>query len=241
MSSETLSVFEQGKVLLFNKPIYWTSFDLVNKIRIILKSNLGLKKLKVGHAGTLDPLATGLMIICTGRDTKRIDEFRDLDKEYIAAIHLGSTTPSFDLETETDHLYPVDHITEDLVRSILIGFIGEQLQMPPLYSAKLINGKRAYEYARKGIEKKLEPVAVVFREIELLSYDLPSVRVRLVCSKGTYIRSFARDLGAALGSGAYLSALERSAIGQFRVENAFDLEKFNRYVTQINEEGQIQK
>jgi tRNA pseudouridine55 synthase len=241
MFSETLSVFEQGQVLLFNKPIYWTSFDLVNKVRIMLKSNLGLKKLKVGHAGTLDPLATGLMIICTGRDTKRIDEFRDLDKEYIAVIQLGSTTPSFDLETETDHSYPVDHITEDLVRKALNSFIGEQMQMPPLYSAKLINGKRAYEYARQGIEKKLEPVAVIFREIELLSYDLPAVRVRLVCSKGTYIRSFARDLGIALGSGAYLSALERSAIGRFRVENAFDLEKFNRYVTQINEEGQIQK
>ena len=153
------------------------------------------------------------MIICTGKATKKIDEFRDLDKEYIATIHLGETTPSFDLETETDNHYPTDHITEELVKETLNGFLGEQKQMPPIYSAKQIDGKRAYEFARKGIQKELVPVTVFFREIELLSFDMPEIKVRLVCSKGTYIRSFARDFGEALKSGGYLSALERTAIG----------------------------
>ena len=213
MSAEKLTVFEEGKILLFNKPLYWTSFDLVNKVRIMIQGTFRIKKLKVGHAGTLDPLASGLMIICTGRSTKKIDEFRDLDKEYVATFHLGETTPSFDLETETDNQYPTNHITEELVKEVLAGFIGEQKQLPPMYSAKLIDGKRAYEFARKGIHKELEPVTVYFREIELISFIIPKVIVRLVCSKGTYIRSFARDLGQALKSGSYLSALERTAIG----------------------------
>jgi tRNA pseudouridine55 synthase len=233
MLSDKPTVFEEGQVLLFNKPLYWTSFDLVNKVRIIIRSTLGIKKIKVGHAGTLDPLASGLMIICTGRDTKKIDEFRDLDKEYVATIHLGATTPSCDLETETDYKYPTDHITEELVREVLNEFIGEQMQVPPIFSAKLIEGKRAYEYARKGIEKTLKPVAIYFREIELLSYDLPEIKIRVVCSKGTYIRSFARDAGLALGSGGYLSALERTAIGSFHVSRAYDIEKFQEYVIQI--------
>lgn len=234
MSSDKLTVFEEGQVLLFNKPVYWTSFDLVNKVRIIIKSSLGLKKLKVGHAGTLDPLATGLMIICTGRDTKKIDGFRDLDKEYVATINLGATTPSYDLETETEGDYPTDHITEASVNAALNSFLGEQLQLPPIYSAKLIEGKRAYEYARKGIDKKLSPVPVYFREIELLSFSLPEIKVRLVCSKGTYIRSFARDIGVALGSGGYLSSLERTGIGSYRLSNAFDLDKFREHLEQIN-------
>jgi tRNA pseudouridine55 synthase len=233
MLSDKPTVFEEGQVLLFNKPLYWTSFDLVNKVRIIIRSTLGIKKIKVGHAGTLDPLASGLMIICTGRATKKIDEFRDLDKEYVATIHLGATTPSCDLETETDYKYPTDHITEELVREVLNEFIGEQMQVPPIFSAKLIEGKRAYEYARKGIEKTLKPVAIYFREIELLSYDLPEIKIRVVCSKGTYIRSFARDAGLALGSGGYLSALERTAIGSFHVSRAYDIEKFQEYVIQI--------
>jgi tRNA pseudouridine55 synthase len=165
MLSDKPTVFEEGQVLLFNKPLYWTSFDLVNKVRIIIRSTLGIKKIKVGHAGTLDPLASGLMIICTGRETKKIDEYRDLDKEYIATIHLGATTPSFDLETETDKHFPAEHITENLVRKALIGFLGEQNQIPPLYSAKMISGKRAYEYARKGIGRTLEPVVICFRDI----------------------------------------------------------------------------
>jgi tRNA pseudouridine55 synthase len=235
MSSEKLSYFEEGQVLLFNKPLYWTSFDLVNKVRFMIRSGLGIKKIKVGHAGTLDPLASGLMIICTGRFTKKIDGFRDLDKEYVATIHLGATTPSFDLETETDGNYPSDHITEEEVRSVLSSFLGEQKQMPPLYSAKQIDGKRAYEFARKGIQKDLEPVTVNFREIELLSFGIPETKIRLVCSKGTYIRSFARDFGLALNSGGYLSALERTAIGPFTVDKAYSLEKFGEFIEQMKQ------
>ena len=229
------SIFEEGQVLVFNKPLYWTSFDLVNKVRIIIRSSFGIKKIKVGHAGTLDPLASGLMIICTGRATKRIDEFRDLDKEYVATIHLGETTPSFDLETETDNQYPTGHISEEYVRKTLNSFLGEQKQLPPMYSAKLIAGKRAYEYARKGIRKELEPVTVFFREIEMLSYGIPEIKIKIVCSKGTYIRSFARDLGSALKSGGYLSSLERTAIGTFHVSNAYTVEKFQEYVEQMQQ------
>jgi tRNA pseudouridine55 synthase len=235
MEERGKSVFEEGQVLLFDKPMYWTSFDLVNKVRNMLRSSLRIKKIKVGHAGTLDPLASGLMIICTGRSTKKIDEFRDLDKEYVATIHLGETTPSFDLETATDKKYPTHHITEELVKEVLNSFIGEQKQLPPMYSAKQIDGKRAYEFARKGIEKELAPVSVFFREIELLSFGMPETKIRLVCSKGTYIRSFARDFGEALESGAYLSALERTAIGSYKVSNAFDLEKFRIYVEQMQQ------
>jgi tRNA pseudouridine55 synthase len=224
--------FQEGEVLLFNKPLYWTSFDLVNKVRNMIKSSLGIKKIKVGHAGTLDPLASGLMIICTGKSTKKIDEFRDLDKEYEASIHLGATTPSFDLETETDQHYPTDHINEELVRETLKRFLGEQKQMPPIYSAKLIDGKRAYEFARKGIDRELTAVTVFLREIELLSYEMPVLKIRMVCSKGTYIRSFARDLGAALNSGGHLSALERTAIGTYKVRDAYTLDKFQEYVEQ---------
>ncbi len=232
MSSEKVTIFEEGKVLLFDKPVYWTSFDLVNKVRIMIRSTFGIKKIKVGHAGTLDPLASGLMIICTGKATRKIDEFRDLDKEYIATFHLGATTPSFDLETETDNYYPTDHITEELVKNVLNSFAGEQKQVPPMYSAKLIAGKRAYEFARKGIEIDLVPVTVFFREIELLSFNIPEIKIRLVCSKGTYIRSFARDLGLALKSGSYLSALERTSIGQYHVKNAYTIENFKEYIEQ---------
>jgi tRNA pseudouridine55 synthase len=233
MEEKDRSIFEEGQVLLFNKPMYWTSFDLVGKVRNILRASLGLRKIKVGHAGTLDPLASGLMILCTGKATKKIDQFRDLDKEYVATFYAGATTPSYDLETETDQHYPVDHITEGLVREKLASFLGGQKQLPPMYSAKLISGKRAYEFARKGIHKELEPVTVFFREIELIACELPAIKVRIVCSKGTYIRSFARDLGVALNSGCYLSALERTAIGDLRLEKAIDIEKFPEYVEQI--------
>jgi tRNA pseudouridine55 synthase len=233
MSSEKLTFFEEGQVLLFNKPLYWTSFDLVAKVRNILRSTQKLKKIKVGHAGTLDPLATGLMIICTGRSTKKIDQFRDQEKEYVATFHVGATTPSYDLETETDNSYPTSHIDEKLVLEKLAGFLGEQKQLPPMYSAKQIDGKRAYEFARKGIEKELTPVTIVFYEIELLSFSVPDIKVRLKCSKGTYIRSFARDLGLALESGCYLAALERTAIGDYNVSKAWDLEKFHEYCEQM--------
>ena len=235
MSSEKLTIFEEGQVLLFNKPLYWTSFDLVGKVRNILRRSLGLSKIKVGHAGTLDPLASGLMIVCTGRATKSIDEFRDLDKEYIATIHLGETTPSFDLETEINGRFPVEHITKKLVITALKSFLGEQKQIPPLHSAKMIEGKRAYEYARKGIQKEMNPVTVNFKEAELLSFGIPYVKVRILCSKGTYIRSFARDLGLALGSGACLSNLERTAIGPYLLKNAFSVEKFEKYTKDLKQ------
>ena len=220
---------------MFDKPLYWTSFDLVNKVRIIIRKTLGIRKIKVGHAGTLDPLASGLMIICTGRATKKIDGFRDLDKEYVATIHLGATTPSFDLETGTDGNYSTDHITEEMVKKALQEFEGEQKQIPPLHSAKLIAGKRAYEYARQGIEKELKPVTVFFHEIELLSFAIPEIMVRIRCSKGTYVRSFARDLGKALKSGAYLSALIRTSIGYLNVRDAYDLEKFQEKVEAVKQ------
>jgi len=222
-------------VLLFDKPLYWTSFDLVNKVRIMIKHAFGLKDLKVGHAGTLDPLATGLMILCTGKSTKKINEFRDLDKEYYATLHFGETTPSFDLETATDQSYPVEHITPLIVQKTLEGFIGEQKQVPPLHSAKLIDGKRAYEYAREGKNLNLEPVNIIIREAELVSFGIPETKIRMVCSKGTYVRSFARDLGIALKSGCYLSALERSAIGSFKLKNAFSIEKFEKYLEQMKQ------
>ena len=222
-------------MLLFDKPLYWTSFDLVNKVRIMIKHAFGLKDLKVGHAGTLDPLATGLMILCTGKSTKKINEFRDLDKEYYATLHFGETTPSFDLETATGQSYPVEHITSLIVQKTLEGFIGEQKQVPPLHSAKLIDGKRAYEYARKGKNLNLEPVNIIIREAELVSFGIPETKIRMVCSKGTYVRSFARDLGIALKSGCYLSALERSAIGSFKLKNAFSIEKFEKYLEQMKQ------
>lgn len=231
MSDQETMDFEAGQVLLFDKPLYWTSFDLVNKVRIMIRSILGIKKIKTGHAGTLDPLASGLLIICTGRATKRIEEFRDLDKEYVATIRLGETTPSHDRETEVDCRFPVEHITEGLVIKVLNGFLGEQRQVPPVHSAKLLEGKRAYEYARKGIEKEMTPVTVHFSELELVSASLPDITVRIVCSKGTYVRSFARDLGKALGSGACLTGLVRTSIGSYSLKDAFSLEKFENFIT----------
>ena len=237
MVQNRITLYEEGQVLLFDKPVYWTSFDLVNKVRIMIRSELGIREIKVGHTGTLDPLASGLMIICTGKATKRIEEFRDLDKEYIAKIHLGKTTPSFDLETQIDNSYPTGHITRKIVKNTLEMFKGEQKQVPPMHSAKFIGGKRAYEFARKGIRKSLEPVSVVFRELELLSFDIPEITVRILCSKGTYIRSFARDLGKALGSGAYLSALERTGIGPFRLSSALNIEKFKKSLDELKQNG----
>jgi len=235
MLSEKAGFYQEGQVLLFNKPLYWTSFDLVNKVRIMLRSKLEIKKIKVGHAGTLDPLATGLMIICTGKATKRIEEFMGLEKEYVATLHVGATTPSFDLETETDGKFTTDHINEDLVVKTFASFIGEQKQIPPLHSAKYIDGKRAYEFARKGIIKEMPPVNIIIREIELLSFSIPEITIRMVCSKGTYIRSFARDFGIALKSGCYLSSLQRTSVGSFRLSDACTLEKFEDYLEQMKQ------
>lgn len=229
------SDFEEGEVLLLDKPLYWTSFDLVNKVKLAIRHHCGLKKLKVGHAGTLDPLATGLMIVCTGRATKRIEEFRDLDKTYTAVIRFGQTTPSFDLESEVDGEFPTDHITEDLLMERLAGFLGEQDQEPPLFSAKFVDGKRAYELARKKVEKRLDPVRVFFRELELMDYSGNDATVRIVCSKGTYVRAFARDLGRALGSGAHLRSLVRDAIGEFRLEKALSLEELKFFLENLKQ------
>ncbi|MGL5016132.1 MAG: tRNA pseudouridine(55) synthase TruB [Bacteroidales bacterium] len=205
--------FIDGEVLYFDKPLNWTSFQLVNKIRYRISKEIGVKKIKVGHAGTLDPLATGVMIICTGKATKRIEEFQYQTKEYVATIKLGATTPSFDLETEVDNTYPVDHITNKLVEDTISKFIGRIEQVPPAYSACKVDGKRAYDLARKGEQVELKPKVLVIDEIELLSCELPTIEVRIVCSKGTYIRALARDIGEALGSGGHLTALRRTRIG----------------------------
>lgn len=220
-------------VLYFDKPLGWTSFNLVNRVRGVLSRHIGVKKLKVGHAGTLDPLATGVMILCTGKNTKLIESFQYQTKEYVATIKLGATTPSFDLETEIDAEYPVEHITEDLVKQTLNKFIGEIKQIPPTYSAIKINGKRAYEYARKGDEVELKPKTLVIDEIELLDYKMPEIVVRVVCSKGTYIRALARDIGEALQSGGHLTALRRTQIGDIRVENCLQYDDFVKNLNNI--------
>lgn len=220
--------FSRGKVLLFNKPLYWTSFDLVNKVKHIIRQRLMLKKLKIGHAGTLDPLATGLMILCTGKETRSIEKYQALAKEYIARICLGATTPSFDLETSIDAAYPVDHIRKQDVEKILAGFIGIQLQIPPAFSARFINGTRAYKMARKGESIELQPKEIAVHSISLRNFDLPVIEIQVLCSKGTYIRSLARDIGFELGSGAHLVGLTRIRIGEFLLKNALSLVEFER-------------
>lgn len=222
--------FISGEILYIKKPLHWTSFTLVRKIRNKLCRELGIKKLKVGHAGTLDPLATGVMIICTGKKTKLIESFQYQTKEYIATIKLGETTPSFDLETEVDGTYPTEHITKELVEETLKNFIGEIQQVPPAYSACKVDGKRAYEFAREGQEVELKPKLLAIDEIELLDCDLPSIKVRVVCSKGTYIRALARDIGLALGSGGHLTALERTRIGEITLDQCADGEKFEEMI-----------
>ncbi|MDE5682928.1 MAG: tRNA pseudouridine(55) synthase TruB [Muribaculaceae bacterium] len=209
--------FIGGEVLCIDKPLGWTSFDAVKRLRGALSRRLGLKKIKVGHAGTLDPLATGVMIICTGRATKRIDELQAGVKEYIATLALGATTPSFDLETEVDATYPTAHITEELVREVLGRFIGAIEQVPPAYSACKVDGHRAYDLARKGREVQLKAKTLVIDEIELLSFSPEEITIRTVCSKGTYIRALARDIGQALDSGAHLTALRRTRVGDIAI------------------------
>lgn len=228
----------QGRVLCLDKPYGWTSFDLVKKIRVRLHRALNLKKLKVGHAGTLDPLATGVMVICTGKATKQIESFQAGVKEYIAEIKLGATTPSFDLETDIDANYPTEHITKDFVLEALKKFTGEIEQVPPNFSAVKVNGKRAYAYARKGEELVLKPKILVIDEIELLNYEPHVLTLRIVCSKGTYIRALARDIGKELGSGGHLTALKRTRVGDFYLENALSLEDFEKKMDKLE---QIQK
>ena len=229
--------FQEGEILYFNKPLYWTSFKLVNEVRYVLCKALKIKKLKVGHAGTLDPLATGVMIICTGKATKRIEEFQHLSKEYIATLQLGATTPSFDLETEIDERFAYAHIDEAQVQETLKQFIGEIRQVPPMFSACKVQGKRDYEMARKGEHIELESKLLVIDELELLEHNLnkraetqeePFIKIRVVCSKGTYIRALARDIGRALGSGAHLTALVRSRIGEIGLDDCRTIEEFKK-------------
>ena len=207
-----------------DKPLGWTSFDVVKRIRGKLHHRLGIKKLKVGHAGTLDPLATGVLIVCTGKMTKQIDELQAHVKEYVAEITLGATTPSFDLETPIDATYSTEHITREQVEQVLRQqFVGSIKQVPPSYSACKVDGHRAYKMARKGKEVELKAKELVIDEIELLSYSMPRIEIRVVCSKGTYIRALARDIGQALGSGAHLTALRRTRVGGVRVDDCLQV------------------
>lgn len=217
--------FIEGEILYIDKPLGWTSFDAVKRVRGALLRRLRLKKFKVGHAGTLDPLATGVMILCTGRATKRIDELQAGVKEYEATLALGATTPSFDLETEIDATYPTDHITRELTESTLSRFVGRIEQIPPAYSACKIDGVRAYDLARNGLDVDLKPKILVIDEIELLSFSSTEIKIRVVCSKGTYIRALARDIGAALGSGAHLTALRRTRIGDITLDKCISVEQ----------------
>lgn len=250
---------QAGEILIFNKPYRWTSFNVVAKVRGELSHRLGVKKLKVGHAGTLDPLATGVLIICTGKSTKLIDELQAHTKEYVATIKLGATTPSFDMETAEDATYPTEHITRELVEEKLKAFVGRIEQIPPTFSAVKVDGKRAFKYARKGEDIELKPKILVIDELEILHFrELSTVdsqpsndndprerikyqsdnlqgshlslTIRVVCSKGTYIRALARDIGQALGSGGYLTGLIRTRIGKYTLQDCMDIEQFPQWL-----------
>ena len=224
--------FKAGTILSFDKPLEWTSFGLVSKVRYLLCKHIGEKKLKVGHAGTLDPLATGVLIICTGKATKQIDTLQAKTKEYIATLQLGATTPSFDLETPVDATYPTSHISRERVEEALTRFIGRIEQVPPSYSACKVDGKRAYDLARQGKEVELKAKVLVIDEIELQQFDADAMQatIRVVCSKGTYIRALARDIGLALESGAHLTVLRRTRIGNYKVEDCHSLETFQQWL-----------
>ena len=227
MNSEiTQFDFHKGEILVFDKPLNWTSFDLVSKVRYIICKKLKIKKLKVGHAGTLDPKATGILVLCTGKATSKIETLQTCEKEYLATLKIGATTPSYDLESEEDHQFETSHITRDLLTEVLKNFIGTIEQIPPDFSAIKIDGKRAYEYARKGIAIEIKPKILEVKEIEIISFHLPEVKLRIVCGKGTYIRALARDIGEALNSGAYLTGLRRTRVGEFDLSQAIDLEDF---------------
>ena len=218
--------FKEGYIAIIDKPLEWTSTDVVRKIKYALQHRLGYKKIKIGHAGTLDPLATGVLIVCIGKATKMVNELQAEEKEYIADIELGATTPSYDLEHPIDKRYPTDHITREMIEQALRDLTGERLQAPPIYSAKKVEGVRAYEFARAGEEVELKRALINIYEMEILSLEMPLLRLRVRCSKGTYIRSLAHEIGQALDSGAHLSGLRRTRSGGFKVENAFELKNF---------------
>lgn len=237
MTQFTAEDFKNGQILIFDKPLEWTSFQLVNKVRWLIKKNCGIKKIKVGHAGTLDPLATGVLVICTGKFTKKIPEFQGQEKEYTGTFTFGETTPSYDLETEVDKTFPTKHLAEEKLKKATEKFTGEIEQYPPVFSALKKDGKRLYEYARKGEEVKINPRKVTISSFELTQIQLPKVDFKVTCSKGTYIRSLAHDFGKALESGAHLSTLRRTKSGDFHIENALDLDTFIEMLPQKQKEN----
>ncbi|HQF12166.1 MAG TPA: tRNA pseudouridine(55) synthase TruB [Paludibacteraceae bacterium] len=214
----------EGEVFFVDKPLHWTSFNVVDRLRWKIKKTAKIKKIKVGHAGTLDPEATGVLIICTGKATKQIDNYQAQTKEYIAELKLGETTPSFDLELPVDAVYPTEHISRELIDDVLVSFVGEIDQVPPVFSAVKVDGKRAYQYARNGEVVELKSKKLVIDELEVLNFSMPLLTLRIVCSKGTYIRALARDIGLALGSGAHLTALRRTRIGEVKIEDCWKLD-----------------
>ena len=218
--------FKEGYIAVIDKPLEWTSTDVVRKIKYTLQHRLGYRKIKIGHAGTLDPLATGVLIVCIGKATKMVNALQAEEKEYVADIVLGATTPSYDLEHPIDKYYPTEHITREKIEQVLESLTGERLQAPPIYSAKKVEGVRAYEFARAGEEVELKRALINIYEMEILSLEMPLLRLRVRCSKGTYIRSLAHEIGQALDSGAHLSGLRRTRSGGFKVENAFELKNF---------------
>lgn len=220
--------FIKGEIVLINKPLYWTSFDVVKKIRKALEIKYKQPRIKVGHAGTLDPLATGLMIICTGKLTKEISKYQEYQKEYLATMKLGATTPSFDLETEIDRNYSFSHINKNLVSTTLKEFAGAQYQVPPSFSAKFVDGIRAYKYARNGEKINLSPNKIFIKEISIVKFRLPLLEIKVTCSKGTYIRSLVRDIGSSLNSGAHLIKLVRTAIGDYKLSEAMSIDAFEK-------------
>lgn len=218
--------FKEGYIAIIDKPLEWTSTDVVRKIKYALQHRLGYKKIKIGHAGTLDPLATGVLIVCIGKATKMVNDLQAEEKEYIADIELGATTPSYDLEHPIDKRYPTEHITREMIEQALRDLTGERLQAPPIYSAKKVEGVRAYEFARAGEEVELKKALINIYEMEILSLEMPHLKVRVRCSKGTYIRSLAHEIGQALDSGAHLTGLRRTRSGGFTAENGWRLENF---------------
>ena len=224
--------FKEGYIAIIDKPLEWTSTDVVRKIKYALQHRLGYKKIKIGHAGTLDPLATGVLIVCIGKATKMVNDLQAEEKEYIADIELGATTPSYDLEHPIDKRYPTEHITREMIEQALRDLTGERLQAPPIYSAKKVEGVRAYEFARAGEEVELKKALINIYEMEILSLEMPHLKVRVRCSKGTYIRSLAHEIGQALDSGAHLTGLRRTRSGGFTAENGWKLENFMEKLTE---------
>lgn len=228
--SQNIEEYPDGLVIIIDKPYGWTSADAVRKAKFMLQQWFGVKNIKTGHAGTLDPLATGILIICAGKATKKADFYQSQDKEYVAQITFGATTPSFDLEKEIDKTYPFEHITKESIESVLPSLTGEIQQVPPIYSAKLIEGQRAYDIARSGRSASMTPAKISVYNLEVISWSSPLLGIAISCSKGTYIRSFARDIGEVLNSGAHLSSLIRSASGIFRIENAINFQELKLFL-----------